>query len=52
MLTTKNVVMVHLNGQTVDNTLDNGKMENNMEKVYILTEMEEKEKEIGNKEKE
>jgi predicted GIY-YIG superfamily endonuclease len=34
-------------GVMVENTLANGKMENNMEKEYSLKQMERKEKESG-----
>lgn len=48
----KNMEMVNLLGPTEENTKDNGKMENNMEKVLILVLMVKKDKENGMKERE
>lgn len=44
--------MENLNGLMEENTKDNGLMENNMEKVFILTPREKKNKENGLMEKE
>lgn len=48
----KNTDKVHLNGLMVENIEDPGKMENNMEEVYILDLIIKKEKENGTKVKE